>query len=475
MKKDKATGGIRLRLMNYVTGGITLVIAVLMLAATFFAVTDYKSLQRTSEEIDDCLAGAEQIQAASDYLTEHVRYFVGSGMREYLDRYFVEAKETQRREKGLAKLEERFSGSEQYAALERAIAKSYDLMNVEYYAMRLRLETLDGVNLSDYPEEIRNVELSAEDLARPVEGEGGMIDHSRELVYDSEYEERKAGISDEINACVAGLRRSLELRQDRQKEQVRFFIVLEQSLIVLMVIAVALLVILTSLMVFHPLIRAEQLIRNEKLIPTSGGAYEYRFFAATYNRMYEASKESKERLAFKASHDYLTGIFNRSGLDRYLDRAAEGRNALVLIDLDGFKKINDTYGHDAGDRILRRLSEKLSGAFRSDDRICRIGGDEFAVIMWNAGVESSEMIRDKVAGINAEMRNATDDIPSASISAGVAFGGEGSGRDLFRFADRELYRVKRSGGCGISIRNGTQPEDDESNGMPEDESEEIEK
>jgi len=469
MKKDKATGGIRLRIMNYVTGGITLVIAVLMLTTTFLAVAGYNSLQRTTKAIDDCLDGAEQIQDASDYLTEHVRYFVGSGMRQYLDQYFEEAKETKRREKGLEKLKKHFAGTEYYDALQRAVEKSYALMDDEYYAMRLRLETLDGVDLSEYPEEVRNVTLSADDLARERDGEGGMIDHSRELVYDDVYEEKKAGISNEVNDCISGLSKDLELRQAHQRKQVRSLIILEQILIVLMVVAVALLVILTSVNVFHPLIRAEQLIRNEELIPMEKGSYEYRFFAATYNRMFEASKESKERLAFKASHDYLTGIFNRSGLDRYLDRAAEGRNALVLVDLDGFKGINDTYGHDAGDKILQKLSEKLSASFRSDDRICRIGGDEFAVIMWNAGAESADMIREKVVGINSEMRLSSDGAPSSSISVGVAFGGEGTGRDLFRRADRELYRVKRSGGCGISIRDGSQAEDDNRDGLPEDE------
>ena len=91
--------------------------------------------------------------------------------------------------------------------------------------------------------------------------------------------------------------------------------------------------------------------------------------------------------------------------------------------------------------------------------------------MWNAGVESSAMIREKIAAVNAEMRVSSDEIPSASISVGVAFGGESdlTGRDLFRYADRELYRVKRSGGCGISIRDGSQDEGDNRDGLPEDE------
>lgn len=466
MKKDKATGGIRLRLMNYVLGGLTLGIAVLMLVTTFLAISGYNSLRRTSEAFLECREGAEEIQNASDYLTEHVRYYVGSGMRQYLDLYFEEADVTQRREKGLATLEKHFAGTDLYDALERAVNGSKELMKVEYHAMRLRLETLDGEDLAQYPGVIRDVVLPESELAMTREEQ---LDQSRKLVYDLPYEQTKAEITGQVNRCLEGLEDHLQEKQANQAKQLRTLVVLEQILIILIIAAVALLVVLTSLLVFHPLIRAERLVRTEQPIPPGGGAYEYRFFAATYNRMFEASKESKERLAFKASHDYLTGIFNRSGLDRYLDSAAAGQNALVLVDLDGFKKINDTYGHDAGDRILRKLSEILSASFRSDDRICRIGGDEFAVIMWNAGVESSAMIREKIAAVNAEMRASSDEIPSASISVGVAFGGEGNGRDLFRYADRELYRVKRSGGCGISIRDGSQDEDGANEGLPEDE------
>ena len=466
MKKDKATGGIRLRIMNYVLGGLTLAMAIAMLVTTFLAVVGYNSLRRTSEAFFECRDGAEQIQDASDYLTEHVRYYVGSGMRQYLDDYFAEAKVTQRRETGLAALEKHFAGTELYNDLQRAVDASYELMEVEYRAMRLRLETLDGEDLADYPKEVRDAQLDPAYLAMTREEQ---MDQSRKLVYDEPYEEMKAEITGQVDKCLAGLEDHLQQRQERQARQLRTLVFVEQVLIVHVVAAVALLVVLTSMKVFHPLIRAERLIRNEKQLPEDGGSYEYRFFAGTYNRMLEASRESREQLAFKASHDYLTGIFNRSGLDRYLDRAAEGRNALVLVDLDGFKRVNDTYGHDAGDRILQRLSEKLSAAFRSGDRICRIGGDEFAVIMWNAGVESKEMIREKIASINAEMRLSTGEIPAASISVGVAFGGEGTGRDLFRHADRELYRVKRAGGGGISIRDGSQAEGDQRDGLPEDE------
>lgn len=470
MNNEKTTGGIRLRLINYVTGGLALGIAILMLAATFMTFAGYRALKHTTDSFNECRIAAEDIQEASDFLTDQVRYFVGAGGDRFLEAYFEEANVTRRRENGLDVLGKYFSGTQLYTDLQNAVNGSKELMEVEYHAMRLKIES-DGKQLSDYSPEIadalkKDEYYTAADRALSPEEQ---LDRSRVLVNDDAYIQRKDEISANVKGCLSGLEDNLQEKQTRQENRLRALIVFETVLIILTISMVALLVVLTSLKVFRPLAHAEKLIRNEEKLPEDSGSYEYRFFASTYNRMFEASCESREHLAFKASHDYLTGIFNRSGLDRYLDRAAAGRNALVLVDLDRFKKINDTYGHDGGDAVLRRLSEKLSNSFRFEDRICRIGGDEFAVIMWNVGVESGDMIREKIAAINAAMQNETDGVAAASISVGVAFGGEGTGRDLFRCADRELYRVKRSGGCGISIRSNSSDEPDDRDGFPEDE------
>ena len=160
-------------------------------------------------------------------------------MRQYLDDYFAEAKVTQRREKGLAALEKHFAGTELYNDLQRAFEGSYALMQTEYYAMRLRLEASADVDLSEYPAEVRDVVLSPEDLARNPDGEGGMIDHSRELVYDEEYEERKAEITGQVDKCLKGLEDHLQQRQARQSRQLRTLVFVEQVLIVHVVAAVA--------------------------------------------------------------------------------------------------------------------------------------------------------------------------------------------------------------------------------------------
>ena len=128
-------------------------------------------------------------------------------------------------------------------------------------------------------------------------------------------------------------------------------------------------------------------------------------------------------------------------------------SALLLIDVDKFKNVNDTYGHDVGDKVLKHIASVLRESFRSNDHICRIGGDEFATIMVNAGPQFVELIRSKVERINERLIHpTTDDLPPISLSVGVAFGSEQNGTgNIVKDADLALYQVKEHGRCGIAF------------------------
>ena len=103
--------------------------------------------------------------------------------------------------------------------------------------------------------------------------------------------------------------------------------------------------------------------------------------------MYEVYRNSLERLNFKASHDELTGAYNRSGYELLLSSVDLGSVYMLLFDLDNFKEINDTYGHEVGDKVLIKLVNILKLNFRSDDYVCRIGGDEFVAIVSGTNCE----------------------------------------------------------------------------------------
>ena len=440
--------GVSVRRLNYVMAGITLVISVLLLFATYRARVGYKEMRGYTENYIRWQKDAYDLQIASDYLTEQVRCFVETGEREYLDNYFEEATVTRRRDNALAHVREYLGEDEAYRALEAAMRESVLLMDREYYAMRLMVEALD-YPLADFPEPIRTVALRSADAAMSPQVQK---DLARSMVFDQIYHDRKAEISAQTDKCVSALAERVESRQVVTADRLEHLLNQQRVIIIVLIMVTVITMLITLLLVISPLIRAVVYIRAEQPIPITG-SYEFQFLAKTYNLMYEASREQKEQLAFQATHDEITGAYNRSGYEFLMKNLDLTTSALLVLDVDKFKSINDTYGHDVGDKALTKTAAALQGSFRSQDYICRIGGDEFTVIMLHVSPASGELIREKVRRINAMLQTpAEPGLPVLSVSCGVAFGSQAQDEDrLFRLADEELYAVKRSGGCGCRI------------------------
>ena len=120
-----------------------------------------------------------------------------------------------------------------------------------------------------------------------------------------------------------------------------------------------------------------------------------------------------------------------------------------IIDADNFKSINDTYGHAVGDIVLQRIADVVKKEFRSMDYICRIGGDEFAVIMVDVSKKHRDIIARKLTSINKELSCAKENIPAIFLSMGVAFSDRNNpGESIFKDADYVLYKVKENGRNG---------------------------
>jgi diguanylate cyclase (GGDEF)-like protein/PAS domain S-box-containing protein len=151
--------------------------------------------------------------------------------------------------------------------------------------------------------------------------------------------------------------------------------------------------------------------------------------------------------------DPLTGLANRRGFERALERelAAAKRHslspALVVVDLDRFKAINDRHGHQTGDQLLMAAAQTLIATVRASDMPARLGGDEFAVLLPDCDLSTAEVVAGKiVSALRRQQVHAGDDVVPVSASAGVALlGQEGitSGLDLIRAADKAMYRAKR--------------------------------
>ncbi len=167
-----------------------------------------------------------------------------------------------------------------------------------------------------------------------------------------------------------------------------------------------------------------------------------------------ASKRQEEQITYQAHYDALTGLPNRFlSLDRLtqlmLEARRRGRCAAVLfVDLDGFKKINDSLGHEAGDRVLVQTAERLSEAVRADDTVGRLGGDEFLVLLGDIAqpIEARRVAEDIINKFQAPFRQQGRDlIVTASIGIAVCPDDGILPAELLRHADMAMYESKKQG------------------------------
>ncbi len=161
----------------------------------------------------------------------------------------------------------------------------------------------------------------------------------------------------------------------------------------------------------------------------------------------------------EAEHDYLTQIWNRRNGERHIeDYLHNGDGALIIIDLDNFKMVNDTYGHLTGDRVLREVADVLR-AHSKKDYVCRMAGDEFLVFVRDVVTEEeTQPVIDAILEAFATRCEFDEILAKTSLSMGVALSVQ-EGRDyaqLFRCADRALYYVKQNGKGGYSFHHRTE-------------------
>ena len=155
------------------------------------------------------------------------------------------------------------------------------------------------------------------------------------------------------------------------------------------------------------------------------------------------------REQYKATHDSLTGLYNRAGYEHILTLIDPRTDFLLLFDVDRFKTVNDTFGHETGDRVLQKTAEAIQRNFRSVDYICRLGGDEFVVILTQANVRDENQIALRIDRINEELQNTDDGLPPTSVSVGIAHGASVPDPEhLMEYADEALYHTKRHGRHG---------------------------
>lgn len=163
-------------------------------------------------------------------------------------------------------------------------------------------------------------------------------------------------------------------------------------------------------------------------------------------------KELEERLEYQVDHDFLTGLSNRRRFEQELAREARRASrygfggALLLIDLDHFKDVNDTLGHKAGDDLLKGVAGALRHRVRQTDVLARVGGDEFAVLLPQTGAEEARIV---AAGIVDTLRRrvavASESIIRVTASVGLALFDGHRASEILAHADLAMYEAKSAG------------------------------
>ena len=437
--------GIRLRWVHIIIIIFTAVISFFMLYETFRFSAAFEDVTGATDEFIELQKDADGLMNASDYLTQEVQNFTVTTEKIHLINYFEEAEETKRREKAIEKMKDITGEGTAYKFLHNAMNESLDLMQTEYYAMKL---ITIACEIEYIPDEVEKVELTKQDAAL---SNSEKIKLAQRMVHDTTYHRKKEVIRTNMESCLVELEKQTHIIQDEANEKLETRLNNIRVIIFIQLAIIIVILIMTSVLVILPMLRGVYSIKKDEKLPVKG-AYEFRYLAKTYNSMYEAFKKSIASLNYEASHDKLTGLYNRAGYD-VLSRSVDlGTTAVLMIDVDKFKDINDQYGHDVGDKILQKFARVLRKTFRSEDYICRIGGDEFVVFMMHVTDELRDLIILKTKQINSALADVSDELPPASASIGIAFGHDAPDMvTLLKHADEALYNVKENGRGGGSF------------------------
>ena len=319
--------------------------------------------------------------------------------------------------------------------------EAFRAMNAtELRAMRLKVDTLP-MGLAAYPLLIQQAQLSPEDQALTAEEKNALAES---LINSDEYRLSKESLTTAVDdshrvASEQGKNRAMQTAEHVKK------IMRRQKILVFLFIVVALVALLMNrFLIISPIQRSADKLDHREPLPVEG-SYEVRHLANVYNEVLKDNAEKTEALSYAATHDALTGLYNRAEFDRVYGESEGEKIGIMVADVDHFKQFNDEFGHEVGDLVLKTVASALSGHFRSVDFVSRIGGDEFCVIMPGTSQQDAPVLLEKVEQINRELLETREGLPPITLSAGFAFWDRPSpGESLFRDADKTLLELKKN-------------------------------
>ena len=440
---------LKIKTISRISIILTSTIALLCVLLCVFGKQKYTIVSNSTANYMTAEKSIKKFEVGTKKLNRQVRLAVSTVEQTYIDEYFLEADVIKSREKAIEDLKNLVSDSGGLKYLEKALELSNKLMDTDKYALRLIEDVIADENTS-IPSGLLDIELKQEDKDL---SDYDKINKARQLVNSASYETNYTFVSNEVSTSLNKVSTELLNEQNNASDVFKDVYKKLEIAIVLLVLIILVDCGLVYLNIIKPLLVYNESIKRDELIPVLG-AKELQILATTYNDVYIENTERERLMKHNAEHDPLTGLLNRGSFDSILDIFKKDNNqfALILIDVDNFKIVNDTYGHATGDIILKKVATLLSTTFRTIDHICRIGGDEFAVIMVEMNSELNHTIKDKIDEINKQLAISNNGEPIVSLSVGVALTDRKNPTDdIFKDSDKALYVTKENGRNGINF------------------------
>ena len=449
--RDRLSGaarhGIRLSRVNIVLLAVTVIGSIGMLIATNRLNSAYQQLIEETGKYINTQQDAGMIEEFSGSMLSESRSFLQTGDPAHVMAFYSQMDVIRRQLDGSGTLETKgTAASDRY--LEEAVEAFRTLAEQDAYAMRLKAETLP-VSLGSYPAEFAGTEIRPEDAVLDAEQK---LAKAQEILDRTDYSAIRSRLSDRVDASHRAASETVQQQMGVTTARIRQELLLLRTFGMAFLVIAVLAMLSNLLLIILPINRSVSNLDNREEIPEQG-SFEMRNLARVYNEVLRDSTEKQEELEYSATHDALTGVYNRAAFDREYDRCRNDRIGIAIVDVDGFKHYNDVYGHDVGDHVLRRVTETIGSKFRKEDHISRIGGDEFVIIMKNTGSAQSEDIKLKIDEINEELvKERRKGMPPISVSVGAAFWDrENPGPDILKDADKALLQMKQNGKLGCRI------------------------
>ena len=446
--------GISLTLLNYFMIIIGVIIAVVLVITTYQTGNSISNLSATTSGFLTTQQTCGMLSSISASRGEDCRAFLETGEMSHAFSWAGQTEAAQVQIDSDAKMAELLAAGTDEASLPtssrmilQAVRSYRQITDTELRALRLKAATMPAP-LSAFPGLLQTVSLTEEEEALSREEK---LRAAFRLIEAEEY----TSLFSQLTAAV-----DESHREGTQEAKVTAYettasisaITNRQKTLVFMFILVAVLaLILNRFMIIRPIEKSVANLDRREKIPVQG-SYEMRHLARVYNDVLQDNERKSAELSYTATHDALTGVYNRAAFDKAYKLYGSGTVGVMIVDVDQFKQYNDQYGHDVGDLVLQEVAGALKQHFRAEDHISRIGGDEFCVIILNAKQEQAPQIQEKVGLINSQLARPKGRCPAVAISAGIAFWDRPNpAHDLFKDADIALLKVKQSGRgtCGV--------------------------